>query len=890
MMARTLAIVGAFRSACRISLLSALLIACGNGGSGTALPGAGGSEASVGSAGHLASSSAGSAGESLSGGAGGAGAGGTGGIGPGGSSGSAGLGAALGVGGRSGAGGSGSLVPPRATGNSYDGARATTSSLDADWKFHLGDTSGAQASAFDDSSWGALSVPHDWSISLPFNQNSPAGSGGGYLDGGVGWYRKSFELPASGSGQRIFVQFDGVYMDSTVWLNGTQICARPYGYSSFECELSANAKFGASNILAVRVNNTLPSSRWYSGSGIYRHVWLKTVNPIHVAYTGTRVTTPQVSATSATINISVSVQNSASTDQTVTVASSLRDAAGSEVAQATSPAKVIAAGKSADLTHTATVSNPKLWSTTSPTLYTVVTTVSVNNAVLDRYTTVVGIRSFAFDANTGFSLNGKSMKINGVCLHHDLGSLGAAVNTRALEKRLQLLKQMGVNALRTSHNPPAPELLDLADRLGFLVMDEAFDMWYGSKTAHDYARFFKQWATTDISDMVARDLNHPSIIIWSIGNEIPQAADEAAAQQLISAVKSKDQTRVIAQAFASWAFGEGSAGLEDAVGINYASDLYDSLHKSHPTWKLFASESSSAFRSRGIYNNDNTQATSYDSNVAGWGASSEKSWTDVNTRAWVAGEFIWTGIDYIGEPTPYEWPAKSSYFGAIDTANFPKDIFYFYQSRWNYDGPPMVHLVPMDWTSWTPGKSVQVFVYSNADSVELFLNGKSLGSKMVDPVAGHASSGHLLWSVPFATGTLQAKATKNGNVVATDSVQSAGAPAALTLNADRAAIDADGRDLAFVEVDVTDMQGVLVPQASNKIDFVLDGPGTLVGVDNGDPISHEPYKANSRSAFSGKALAIIQSSTTPGTITLKATSGSLKGGSVVITTAATASP
>ncbi|HET7540855.1 MAG TPA: glycoside hydrolase family 2 TIM barrel-domain containing protein [Polyangiaceae bacterium] len=884
------AITCAFRSWCRVSLLCAACIGCGNGNGGTAVLGAGGSAASAGSAGHSPNPSMGSAGMMTGSAAGSGASSAVGGAPSSASGGSGGLSGALENGGASGAGGSGPSAPARTPGNGYDGGRATTISFDADWKFHLGDTSGAQASAFDDSSWSALSVPHDWSISLPFNQKSPAGSGGGYLDGGVGWYRKTFSLPAAGSGQRIFVQFDGVYMDSTVWLNGTQICARPYGYSSFECELTANAKLGADNTLAVRVNNTLPSSRWYSGSGIYRHVWLKTVNAVRVAYTGTRVTTPQISSTSATVDIAVSVQNSASSDQTVTVTSSLRDAAGSELAQVKSPAKVIPAGKSADVTQTANVANPKLWSTTSPTLYSVLTTVSVNEAVVDSYTTPFGIRSFAFDANTGFSLNGKNMKINGVCLHHDLGSLGAAVNTRAIEKRLLLLKDMGVNALRTSHNPPAPELLDLADRMGFLVMDEAFDMWYGSKTANDYSRFFKQWATTDITDMVARDLNHPSIIIWSIGNEIPQAADETVAQQLISAVKSKDQTRAVAQAFASWAFGEGTAGREDIVGINYAADMYDSLHKSHPTWKLFASESSSAFRSRGIYNNDNTQATSYDTNVAGWGASSEKSWTDVNTRAWVAGEFIWTGVDYIGEPTPYEWPAKSSYFGAIDTANFPKDIFYFYQSRWNYDGPPMVHIVPMDWTSWTVGKNVQVFVYSNADSVELFLNGKSLGSKTVDPVAGHANAGHLLWSVPFATGTLQAKASKNGNQVATDTVQTAGAASALKLKADRAAIDADGRDLSFVEIDVTDSQGVLVPQANNKIDFALTGPGTLAGVDNGDAISHESYKANSRSAFSGKALAIIQSSTTPGTITLKATSGSLTGASVTITTAAPKAP
>src|SRR6478752_3166601 len=426
-----MAIASELWSSCGASLLCGILIGCGN--SGTAAPGAGGSESSVGAGGRSGSLVAGSAGTM----------------------------------GGSAAGGSGPSAPSSVIGNSYDGARPTTTSFDADWRFHLGDTTGAQASTFDDSSWTGLRVPHDWSISLPFNQNSPAGSGGGYLDGGVGWYRKSFELPISSSGRRIFVQFDGVYMDSTVWLNGTQICARPYGYSSFECELTPNAKLGATNTLAVRVNNTLPSSRWYSGSGIYRHVWLKTVNPVRVAYTGTRVTTPQVSATSASVDIAVSVQNSATTDQTVTVASSLRDAAGTEIAQATSPPKVIAAGKSADVTQSATVSNPKLWSTTSPTLYSVVTTVSVNDAVGDSYTTPFGIRSFAFDANTGFSLNGKKMKINGVCLHHDLGSLGAAVNTRAIEKRLQLLKEMGVNEVRTSHNPPAPELLDLADRLGF---------------------------------------------------------------------------------------------------------------------------------------------------------------------------------------------------------------------------------------------------------------------------------------------------------------------------------------------------------------------------------------------------------------------------------------
>jgi beta-galactosidase len=786
----------------------------------------------------------------------------------------------MGASGGGGNGAAGGSSAPAALVNTYDGSRQTTVSFDAAWKFHLGDVSNAQATTFDDSSWTGLDVPHDWSISLPFNQSSAAGPGGGYLDGGLGWYRKTFALPNLSSGQKVIIQFDGVYMDSTVWLNGTQVGARPYGFSSFECDLTASAKFGGSNVLAVRVNNQLPSSRWYSGSGIYRHVWLKTVNPVRVAYTGTRVTTPQISATSATVNIAVTIQNDATTDQPVTIGQSVRDATGTEVGKTTSSATSVAAGKTANVMQTVTVPNPQLWSITSPTLYSVVTTVSVGGAVLDTYTTRFGVRSLALDASTGFSLNGTKMKINGVCLHHDLGSLGAAVNYRAIEKRLQLLKQMGANAIRTSHNPPAPELLDIADRLGFLVMDEAFDSWYNGKNRFDYGRFFNQWAVTDITDMAARDLNHPSIIIWSIANEVGETSDTATVTKLMNAIKTKDTTRPIGQALAAWAAADTAAvALEDIVGVNYAPDRYDSLHTAHPAWTIFASESSSAFRSRGIYNNNNNQESSYDDSWAGWGASAEQSWTNVNTRAWVAGEFIWTGVDYIGEPTPYAWPSKSSYFGAIDTADFPKDIFYFYQSKWNAGGPPMVHVVPMNWTNWTAGQAVKVMVYSNADSVEVFLNGKSQGSKTMT-----ATTGHLQWSVPFATGTLEARATKGGVVVASDKVQTAGPAIGLVLTVDRPSTAADGRDLAFVEVDVVDAQGVVVPQASNSITFAIRGPGTIVGVDNGDSTSHESYKGTSRSAFSGKALAIIQSTMTPGTVTLTATSGTLRMAAVDIVT------
>ncbi len=767
--------------------------------------------------------------------------------------------------------------------NTYDGARPTTVTFDAGWKFHMGDVTGAQATTFDDSSWTALNVPHDWSISLPFTQNSPAGAGGGYLNGGVGWYRKTFTLPAASSGQKVIVQFDGAYMDSTVYLNGTQVGARPYGFSSFECDLTASAKFGASNVLAVRLNNQQPSSRWYSGSGIYRHTWLKTVNPVRVAYTGTAVTTPQVSTSSATVDIAVTVQNDTTSAQSVTVASSVGDATGTEVGAASSPATSVPAGKTATVMQTVTVANPKLWSPASPTLYSAITTVSVGGAVVDTYTTSFGIRTFAFSATSGFTLNGAPLKLNGTCNHHDLGALGAAVNHRAIEKRLQTLKSMGVNALRTSHNPPAPELLDLADQIGLLVMDEAFDCWDEAKNPYDYARFFSQWSTTDIGDMVSRDRNHPSIIIWSIGNEIQDNNNTTIAASLIAAVKAKDSTRAIGQANAEAAPGAQVAAMEDVVGLNYAPYSYDSTHSSNPSWKLFASESSSAVRSRGIYKtpvtsniltSSDNQCSSYDNSVVSWGTSAEGSWSSVNTRAFIAGEFIWTGYDYIGEPTPYSWPSKSSYFGAIDSAGFPKDIFYFYQSKWNAAGPAMVHIVPMDWTSWTAGQSVSVFVYTNADSVELFLNGTSLGSKTMN-----STTGHLLWSVPFATGTLQAKASKGGTVVATDTVKTAGTAAKLALSADRSTITADGRDLAYVEVDIVDAQGVVAPKAGNTIAVSVSGPGALVGLDAGDSTNHDAYKGTSHAAFSGKLMAIIQSTTTPGTVTVTATSGS--GGSAL---------
>lgn len=777
------------------------------------------------------------------------------------------------------------VTPPTAKSvdiNRYDGARETTVNFDEGWKFNLGDISGGQNTSLNDSAWSTINVPHDWSISLPFNEKSLAAHGGGFLDGGIGWYRKTFSLPASAAGQKLYIQFDGIYMDSTVWLNGQQVCARPFGYISFECDITAAAKIGSSNLLAVKVNNKQPSSRWYSGSGIYRHVWLKTVNPVAVSYMGTFVKTPSVSATNASVEINLNVQNLSASNQMVTVHNVIFDGQGKQVEDGTIEAIAINASSNKDLKQTLTVTNPALWSPDSPALYSVVSSLMVNGSNVGNYTTVFGIRSFELNANTGFWLNGKQVKINGVCLHHDLGALGAAVNTRAIEKRFEMLKQMGTNAIRTSHNPPSPEFLDLADKMGFIVMDEAFDMWYGSKTANDYARFFNDWSERDIKDMVRRDRNHSSVMMWSIGNEIPQAADQNAAKRLIGFVRGLDNTRLIGQAFAQWNYdagAEGTAGLEDFVGLNYNPGIYDSQHIKYPNRKFIGSETSSAVRSRGIYNNNNLQLSSYDTAIVGWGQTAENSWRDVNTREWIAGEFIWTGFDYIGEPTPNEkWPAKSSYFGAIDTAYLPKDIFYFYQSRWNWQGPTMVHIVPMDWTNWTVGQAVKVMVYSNAQSVELFLNGTSLGAKTITQ-----TQGHIEWSVPFAKGTLEARARKGGTIVS-DSVRTANAAAQIGLIVDRARINADGSDLAFVEVSVLDAQGTVVPNASNLINFSVEGPGVLVGLDNGNAVSLESYKGKSRSAFSGKLMAIVQSSRSPGTITLKANAQGLTGGEIKITT------
>jgi beta-galactosidase len=765
----------------------------------------------------------------------------------------------------------------------YNGLRGQD--FNAGWKFNRGDvTGGAQSATFNDSSWRSLNVPHDWSIELAFNQSSPSGSGGGFLDGGVGWYRKTFTLDQADSGKKILIQFDGVYMNSQVWINGISLGTRPYGYSSFEYDLTPYVNFGGtSNILAVRVNNNQPTSRWYSGSGIYRHVWLTKVNPVHVTNSGVFVTTPTVSSTSASVSVATEVQNQAASSASVTVTTTISDPNGASVATNTSAASDIAANAKATVSQSLTVANPQLWSTTSPNLYQVKVEVTVAGATVDTYLAPLGFRTATFSATGGFSLNGQTVKLRGVCMHHDLGALGAAVNYRAIERQVEILKTVGVNAIRTSHNPPAPELLDICDRQGILVMDEAFDCWETAKVSNDYHLYFTQWAQTDLQSFVRRDRNHPSVIMWSVGNEIPSPTT-ATATNLKNWVLAVDTTRPVTWASVNTgnATNQSVAAVLDLQGYNYSESRYDTDHSAHSNWRLFGSETSSAVRSRGIYHtpvtkniltSSDTQCSCYDNSVVSWGSSAESSYKNDVSRSFISGQFIWTGFDYIGEPTPYPWPAKSSYFGIVDTAGFPKDIYYFYQSHWTT--APMVHILP-HW-NWSAGTTVTVFAYTNCDSVELFLNDVSLGSKTFA-----SGAVHLEWSVPWASGTLRAEGKRGGAVVATEEVKTAGAAAKLALSADRSTISADGKDLAFITADVQDANGILVPTAANALTFSVTGPGAIVGLDNGNAIDTTSYKGTNRNAFSGKALAIVRSAGSNGAIVVSATASGLTAGSVTV--------
>ena len=784
--------------------------------------------------------------------------------------------------------------------NSRPGKRV---SFNQDWRFHLGEVANGQDTGLDDAQWRKLDLPHDWSIEGEFSENAPSGTGGGALPGGLGWYRKTFTVPMTSKGKLIFIEFDGVYRNSEVWINGEYLGKRPYGYISFAYELTPHLIYGGGpNVIAVKVDNSQqPNSRWYSGSGIYRNVWLTTLDPVHVEQWGTYVTTPEVNAQSATVVIKTKVSNGSNSAGPVNLTTIIQDANGKEVAREIAK-QVAAKGAHAEVSQTLKVSSPALWSDDRPSVYKIVSQLQQGAKVVDRYETPLGIRSFRFDVNKGFLLNGKPVKIRGVCDHHDLGSLGAAVNTRAIERQLEMLKQMGVNGLRTSHNPPAPELLELTDKMGFIVMDEAFDIWKIEKTKFDYHLDFDQWHKRDLEDMVLRDRNHPSIFIWSIGNEVMEQWNEnpeggRISRELRGIVRNLDTTRPVTSATngvntKNKVITEGDL---DLIGTNYDIKKIPELQKMFPGRPIIGSETTSALGTRGTYNlpsdkilrwprkwdevlrdgNPDFTCSAYDNSSAPWGSTHEETWKVVKKTDFFSGMYIWTGWDYIGEPTPYPWPAVSSYFGIIDLAGFPKDAYYMYQSEWT--NQPVLHLFP-HW-NWKPGQEVDVVTYFNADEVELFLNGRSLGTKRKqgDDVL-------VFWRVPFEPGVVKAVSRKNGRVVLTREVRTAEEPARIVLVPDRRTIKADGADLSFITVKVVDRNGTVVPTADNLIKFKVIGDGAIVGVDNGYQASHESFKGKQRKAFHGMALVILQSKQKAGRIYLEATADKLQAASVAINT------
>jgi beta-galactosidase len=784
----------------------------------------------------------------------------------------------------------------------------TVADFDKGWHFHLGDVNDGEEASLNVAAWRPLNLPHDWSIEGKFSKDNPASPEGGALPGGIGWYRKTFTVPAASKNKLVYIDFDGVYQKSTVWINGHKLGFRPNGYISFRYELTPYLNFGGTNTIAVKVDNSVqPNSRWYSGSGIYRNVWLVTTDKIAIAHWGVHITTPEVTSELSKVQLNVVLKGVPPTEnlRTVSINAIIYDAKGNMV----------------DLPHSAdhrlgdsifsvnfpefVINKPHLWSVDDPYLYKVVIMVygvgdrTFKPALLDTYTTTLGIRYFNFDADKGFFLNGKPMKILGVCDHHDLGSLGAAINTRALERQLEMLKAMGCNGIRTSHNPPAPELLDLCDKMGFIVMDEAFDCWEEGKVKYDYHLYFKDWHKRDLQDQILRDRNHPSVIIWSIGNEIPQQGDTSAlrvAPDLAAIVHSLDTTRPITTANDRPDTSNKiiKSGAIDLIGYNYHEFDYATFHSRYPGKKFIATETTSGLEKRGFYEqpsdsiriwptswdkpfttkDPSNPVSAYDNTRPPWGSTHEATWKVMKKYDFLSGMFIWTGFDYMGEPTPYSWPSRSSYFGIIDLAGFPKDVFYMYQSEWT--AKTVLHIFP-HW-NWEPGKMVDVWAYYNhADEVELFLNGKSLGVKKKT-----GDDLHIMWRVKYEPGTLKAISRKDGKVVLTSEIHTAGTPAKIELAADRKKIKADGKDLSFITVKILDKDGNLVPNADNLVNFKLNGEAFIAGVDNGDEVSHDPFKANYRKAFNGLALAIVQTKEKPGSITFTATSAGLQPATVII--------
>lgn len=775
-------------------------------------------------------------------------------------------------------------------------------SIDWGWRFIKADGADFAAPQYDDSGWQRVDLPHDWGIAGPFD---PKGDGATarlpYW--GVGWYRRHLSLHAAQPGERFYLQIDGAMSYSTVWLNGRKVGGWPYGYTSYELDLTPFADVHGDNVLAIRLDNPPESSRWYPGGGIYRHVWLLRTGPIHVGHWGTYVTTPRITAQQASVVLRTTLEDDGTpADAEVRTVIYDLDSFGRHegpVVCEAPPARVrLSPGSPSVVSQDLFVPRPRLWSLRSRNRYVAVTQVSVRSAIVDTYETPFGIRSLTFDPRRGFLLNGEPLRIQGVCDHHDLGAIGTAVNERALERQLTELKEMGCNAIRTSHNPPAPELLDLCDRMGFVVMDEAFDCWTIPKRPNDYHLLFPEWHDRDLRAMIERDRNHPSVIMWSIGNEIPEqeypALGVKIGSELVRLVHAEDPTRPVTSAcnYPQSGF-DGFGAMLDVVGYNYQWMHYAEFRRAHPNVFLYGSETASTISSRGCYafpvSDDKLQGllpkihqvSSYDLSAPYWAWPPDDEFRAEDDNPGVGGEFVWTGWDYLGEPTPYgsaDDPSRSSYFGIIDLAGFKKDRFYLYQSRWRPD-LPMAHLVP-HWT-WPDrvGKVTPVFVYTTGDEAELFLNGKSLGRHRREP-----GEYRFRWNqVVYRPGELKVIAYRKGMHWAEAEERTAGAPAQLHAEADRTRVAADGRDLVYVSVLITDADGTPQPRAINWVHFAVTGPGDLIATDNGDATCLASFQRPDRTAFNGRLLAIIRPRRgAPGQIVVRATAAGLSSASVVI--------
>lgn len=718
----------------------------------------------------------------------------------------------------------------------------TVEDFNFDWSFTLGDKKAYSAPDYNDTDWRQLHLPHDWSIEGEFSRKHRTTTAGGALPAGVGWYRKSFVTPNL-NGRLMFVEFDGIFQNSTIYVNGIEVGGRPYGYASASYNITEYLKpTGEQNVIAVRVDNSAqPASRWYTGSGIYRNVRLVTCSELHIGYMGTHITTPEIRENEAKIRAVVTLNNLSDEAKTITLENIILNARSKEV-QRSKVSRTIEAGQSANVEMYITIEAPRLWNIGKGYLYTMRSVVMEGDKSIDVYDTKFGIRDFEFKADTGFWLNGENIKLKGACLHHDLGALGSAVHRRALERQLDIIQSAGVNAILTAHNPPSPQLLELCDERGIVVVAEAFDTWQHAKTHFDYSRYFAKWWERDITDMVKRDRNHPSIIVWSVGNEVQEQWDISTSnpdrnrsiqltRNIVEAVKRQDNTRPVTATCNHIRKYNNLLRSEvlDIIGINYNHEEYDTLHSWYSELPMLATKN---------INDANS-------------ISHEASWLAVRDREYIAGSFLASAFDYLGEPTPYSWPSRSSRYGIVDLAGFEKDIYYFYRSEWTDN--TTLHLFP-HWT-WNEGDKVDLYAYyNNADEVELFVNNNSMGKSSKTENQLHAE-----WKgIEFEAGEITAVSYKDGKEVARHTRKTALEPAKLKLSVDKSMLKADGYDLAYITVECYDQYDSFVPTASNQLYIDIEGAGELMGVDNGNPAGTESLKGSKIKLHNGKALIIVR--------------------------------